>query len=63
MNETLDKGRKVAGIAVFCGLVTGFGGWFIALFALNNEDMMGGGVALIAAALAFGLVANAALRA
>lgn len=52
----------VLGLAIVGGLVTGAAGLVAALIALINDDMVGMGVCLGAAALAFGLVANAALR-
>jgi hypothetical protein len=60
-NETA-KGERVGGIAVICGLVTGFASLGVALLALFNADWSGTGVCLIAAGLAFGLIANAVWR-
>ena len=60
----VDKSRaeQVTGIAVIASLITGLAGLIGALFAFFNFNWIGVGVCLIAAALAFGLVANAVLR-
>lgn len=52
----------VLGLAVVGGLATGVAGLLAALIAFVNDDMVGMGVCLGAAALAFGLVVNAVLR-
>ena len=52
----------VLGLAIVGGLVTGGAGLVAALIAFVDVDMVGMGVCLGAAALAFGLVANAVLR-
>ena len=50
------------GVATIGGIVTGLGGLFAAFVAFIYGQWQAAGVCLIAAALAFGTLANAALR-
>ena len=56
------KAETVAGIAVLLAFVTGVAGVVVAVFAFFDANWVGAGLGLVAAALAFGLVANAVLR-
>lgn len=58
----LQKPETVVGIALLAGMLTGLASLVVALIAFLNTDWMASSLGLIAAALAFGLVANAALR-
>lgn len=58
----LQKPETLVGAALLSGMLTGFAGLVIAVIAVLNTDWVASGLGLIAAALAFGLVANAALR-
>ena len=51
----------VIGIAVIGGAITGIAGLFVALMSVLDGDWSAGGTCLIAAALAFGLLAHALL--
>jgi hypothetical protein len=57
-----QSGGMMAGFAVICGMMAGFGGLIVALFSLFAFNFVGAGVCLAAAGLSFGLVANATLR-
>jgi hypothetical protein len=57
-----ERAAAIAGVAIVMGLVTGFTGLAAAVFAFVTFNWVGVGVCLGAAALSFGLVANAALR-
>ena len=50
------------GIAVFGGAITGIAGIVVGVAAAIVGEPLGAGLALVAAALAFGLLANAVLR-
>jgi len=50
------------GVATVGGIITGLGGLFAAFVAFISGQWQAAGVCLIAAALAFGTLANAALR-
>ena len=52
----------LVGIAVAAGMTTGGLSLVVAVVAVLGRDWMGAGVCLVAAALAFGLTANALLR-
>lgn len=53
----------VSGLCILGIFVTGVASLFVALIAvLNDLDITGAGLALLAAATAFGLLANALLR-
>lgn len=58
----LQKPETLVGAALLAGMITGFAGLVVAVIAVLNTDWMASSLGLIAAALAFGLVANAALR-
>jgi hypothetical protein len=57
-----QRGETVAGVAVICGMVAGFGAFAVAVFSFFSGNFVGAGVCLGAAGLSFGLVANASLR-
>jgi hypothetical protein len=52
----------LTGFSIIVSLVTGIASLVVAIFALINADRTGAGIALVAAALAFGLLLNALLR-
>ncbi len=56
------KGSGLAGLAVLLGMLTGFAGLVLAVMMWFKEDPGDTAYFLIAAALAFGLLANAMLR-
>lgn len=56
------KGEVIAGVAVVCGLFTGFAALAAVAFAFVSFNWVGAGVCLLAAGVSFGLVANASLR-
>ena len=62
MQGPTGKFDAILGIVVVAGLATGFAGLIVALFAIFTGDWTGAGLGLVAAALAFGLLANAILR-
>ncbi len=62
MEKKPNRLEAVLGIVVIASLVTGFSGLLVAVFAFFSAEWVGAGVCLGAAALAFGLVANALLR-
>jgi hypothetical protein len=62
MEKKPNRFDNVLGLAVIAGLVTGFIGLVAAVFAIFAGKAVGAGVCLAAAALAFGLLANALLR-
>jgi uncharacterized membrane protein YphA (DoxX/SURF4 family) len=62
MTEARRKGETIAGVAVICGMATGYAALIAAVFAFFSFNWVGAGVCLAAAGLSFGLVANAALR-
>jgi hypothetical protein len=63
MANPKDRGTTIAGITVFLGLVTGVTAFLAGLYAfIPNLDFAGAGACFIAAALGFGLTANAVLR-
>jgi hypothetical protein len=57
-----EGGGVVAGMAVGGGVLTGFGALLGALSWFMGGQPMVGSICLVAAALAFGLTANAVLR-
>lgn len=64
MANAKDRGTTVAGITVFLGLATGVTAFVVGLYAVFHSFNFGGaGACFIAAALGFGLTANAVLRA
>jgi hypothetical protein len=62
MAEHRWRGETIAGVAVICGMITGFASLIAAVFAFFSFNWAGAGLCLAAAGLSFGLVANAALR-
>ena len=62
MEKKPNRFDAVLGIVVLASIVTGFAGLLVALFAFFDGDRVGAGVCLGAAALSFGLIANAILR-
>ena len=44
-------------VALWGSVITGFGGWVMAINSMLSSDAIGAGVCLIASALAFGVVA------
>jgi len=62
MKPEIDRAHTVAGLSVFLALVTGIASLIAAVFSFFSTNWAGTGVCLGAAALAFGLVANAVLR-
>lgn len=52
----------VIGASVYGGLLVGVFSLLVAYFAVSTMDWVGAGIALVAGALAFGLLANAVLR-
>ncbi len=56
------KGSGLAGLAVLLGMLTGFAGLVLALMTWFKPDSGDAAYFLIAAGLAFGLLANAMLR-
>lgn len=50
------------GIGVVFGLVTGIAGLLTAVYAFFSGEWLGTGLCLLAAAVAFGQIANALLR-
>ena len=62
MNENGQKLYALIGLATVGGGITGVAGLVAALFALLSGDLVATGVCLVAAAVSFGLLANALLR-
>lgn len=62
MERNRERFNTVLGIVVFAGLVTGALGLVGALVAALFRESAAAGLCLVAAALAFGLTANAILR-
>ena len=62
MNRKASASGTVVDIAIITCLVTGYASLLTAVFAFFGGDWVGAGACLGAAALAFGLVANALLR-
>ena len=62
MEKRHRKFDAVLGLVVIGSLVTGFAGLIAALLAFSSYNWIGIGICLGAAALAFGLLANALLR-
>lgn len=59
---TLREPQTVAGLSLICGVLTGIGALLLTVYLCTTEELLAAGVSLIAAALAFGLTANALLR-
>jgi hypothetical protein len=62
MSENRRKLDAFIGLAILGSSITGVAGLILALFALFGGDLLTTGVCLVAAALSFGLLANALLR-
>ncbi len=64
MSSKPDKAQAetIAGISALLGVATGIASLVVAVFSFFGANFLAAGVCLGAAALAFGLVANAALR-
>ena len=63
MSDKSNRPEALVGWAVTGAMLTGLLAWFVAFFAVVNDyDWTAAGLALLAAALAFGLIANALLR-
>lgn len=62
LDSNVRRGSTVAGLSAVGALLTGAGGIFGCLIAANSHDHAGGGTYLLAAAVAFGLLANAVFR-
>ena len=62
MRRNPNRLDTLVGIAVFAGLASGGLSVLVAVFAVVSADWTGAGICLGAAALAFGLTANALLR-
>jgi hypothetical protein len=62
MKQTGNRINAVVGLAVILGVITGLIGLVVTYFAFFGADWTGAGISLVAAARAFGLVANALLR-
>lgn len=63
MDDRNRTSRRIAGLAVLGGAVTGILALIGALYPFFNGDYASAGFMLIAAALAFGMLANAIFRA
>ena len=62
MEKKPNRFDNILGLVVIAGLITGFIGLVAAVLAIFAGESIGAGVCLAAAALAFGLLANAFLR-
>jgi hypothetical protein len=56
------KFNTLIGFAAVGAVLTGVGALLVALLAVSNAEFVAAGLCLTAAALAFGLLANAILR-
>lgn len=63
MSENRGKLDAIIGLAALGSSITGVAGLVVAAFALFSGELLATGVCLIAAALSFGLLASALLRA
>ncbi|HSW45889.1 MAG TPA: hypothetical protein VLM89_09990 [Phycisphaerae bacterium] len=61
-STSTPRGLGMAGLAVIGGMITGFAGLVLALVTSARDGAGAAGMCLIAAALAFGLLANAFFR-
>lgn len=57
-----NRAESFAGMAFLCGFITGVVSFIAAVVGLLTLNLVGAGVCFGASALAFGLIANAALR-
>jgi len=64
MSESqVSSSSSIPGFAVAGALICGLAGFACGLIAIiNSADFVGGGICLLAGALAFGLLAGAVLR-
>jgi hypothetical protein len=62
MDKKSNRAATALGIAVLGSLVTGVACLLVTTFAFFNYDWVGAGICLGAAALSFGLIANAISR-
>ena len=63
MDKIAESSSCIAGLAIILAMFTGVAALFVALLALFNDfNWMATGMSLLAAALSFGLVANAVFR-
>ncbi len=62
MEKQRSKLYAIVAQSVIAGMVTGFAALVAAVFAFIEGDWVGTGACFAAAAIAFGLVANAMLR-
>jgi hypothetical protein len=62
MEKQTTRIMAFLGQSVIAGMITGIAGLVAAVFAFIGGDWTGTGVCLIAAALSFGMLANAMLR-
>ncbi len=62
MAETPDRAKTIGGTAIILGMATGIAGLALGCLAYAGGKSEGAGLCLIAAAFAFGLIANAVFR-
>ena len=62
MSENRRKLDTIIGLVTLGGAIIGVAGLVAAVFAFFNGEFVATGVCLIAAALSFGLLANALIR-
>ena len=62
MSENRRKFDTIIGLVTLGGAITGVAGFVAALATFFNGEFVATGVCLIAAALSFGLLANALIR-
>ena len=62
MSENRRQFDRIIGLVTLGGAITGVAGLVAALFAFFSGEFVATGVCLIAAALSFGLLANALIR-
>ena len=62
MSLERDKAHTVIGLAVYFGFITGIASLAVATFSFFDHEWVAAGICFAAAALAFGLIANAVLR-
>ena len=62
MPDKQNRPDTIAGMALYAAMFTGFIAIIVAIFAFASANWVGAALSLVAAALAFGLVANAILR-
>ena len=62
MSENRRKFETLIGLVILGGAITGVAGFVAALVAFFSGEFVATGACLIAAALSFGLLANALIR-